>query len=206
MFSFGALITKFKSICMRKNLHFSWLVLWVCCAFRTIDGTTNFSIKGKVTAGGGDPVIGTNVVMANTAVEPSLTWDGMYGLTELWQQAVTVSISYVGYQSSNQQSNKDGKNMSVDASLEEEEAGRSGISRLSLTASTAIIGNAINSVAMLLPIESVMHLLPYKGVAGPESHKHQVILPGHPISNLRGVNSISGGSRSPCTSLMVCQQ
>ena len=65
-------------------------------------GQANFSIKGKVTAGG-DPVIGANVVIANTAVGTITDLDGMYELTgSLAAGSCTVSISYVGYQSSNQ--------------------------------------------------------------------------------------------------------
>ena len=96
---------------MRKNYHFPWLVLaGILCISAQLMGQANFSIKGKVTAGG-EPVIGANVTVTNTAVGTITDLDGMYELSgSLSAGTYTVSISYVGYQTSSQTVElKDGK-------------------------------------------------------------------------------------------------
>jgi len=202
MFSFGALITKFKSICMRKNLHFPWLVLaGMLCISAQLMGQANFSIKGKVTAGG-DPVIGANVVIANTAVGTITDLDGMYELTgSLAAGSYTVSISYVGYQSSNQAIElKDGKNMlSVDASLEEDalKLDEVVVTGSSLASKRRELGNAINSVGgdAIANAGTGNALTALQGrVAGARITQTSGDPAGAININLRGVNSISGGS------------
>lgn len=187
---------------MRKNFHFPWLVLaGLLCVSAQLMGQANFSIKGAVSAGG-EPVIGANVVIANTAYGTITDLDGMYELSgTLSAGSYVVNISYVGYQTQSQAVElKEGKNtVTVDASLEEDalKLDEVVVTGSSLASKRRELGNAVGTVSgdQLSKSGTGNALTALQGrVAGARITQTSGDPAGSININLRGVNSISGGS------------
>ncbi|MBL0084768.1 MAG: carboxypeptidase-like regulatory domain-containing protein [Saprospiraceae bacterium] len=187
---------------MRKNLHFPWLVLaGLLCISAQLLGQANFTIKGVVTAGG-EPVIGANVVIASTAYGTITDLDGMYELTgNLSAGSYVVNISYVGYQTLSQSVElKEGKNnLTVDAGLEEDalKLDEVVVTGSSLASKRRELGNSVGTVSgdQLSKSGTGNALTALQGrVAGARITQTSGDPAGSININLRGVNSISGGS------------
>ena len=163
---------------------------------------TTFMIKGKVTDNKNEPLIGVNILLGSTGVGTITDYDGNYSFTgSVKSGEYPLKFSYLGY--SSQQSsvniNDNNTSLTVDMVLSDDAMKLDEVLVVgsTLTSSRRQLGNAVNSVnAKDIEKSGTGNVITALQGRVPGAKITQVS--GDPAGginvNLRGVNSISGGS------------